>query len=800
MNKIFSSFLSIFLVFSFFIASMPQAILAQTAPVQVSEDLRSRLAKIEDQVEARRKKLGIPGMSLAIVKDGEVIYLQGLGYKSFEKKVPVTPDTQFAIGSATKAFTALSVLMSRDQDKLALDAHPSKYLPYFKINDPEINEKITVKDLLTHSSGLGRTDLAMITGKLNRVELIKVAGEAKPVAKLGEKFGYQNVMYAAAGEVVAKVQNQPWESFVAQEIFKSLGMSNSSLSVAEMQKAQDYSFGYDYNFDTKVTRRLPTREIGAVSPAGSINSSARDMANWLKFILGGGELNGKRLISQQSFEEWLQPHQKISGKSHYALGWFVQEWNGKRVVQHGGNIDGFNSMVAMIPEEKLGFVMLTNVTGSSLGGELMPIVWNGILSKSEEKNQPSANELEKLIGKYRLTAGGFDIEVKIQNGKLVAMVPNQPTYVLENISGKRFKLTGAPDGFFATFKENELFLEQPQGNFTLPKVGEDGKTPEIKQPDTVKELIGKYSSEESEGNFIEIKEYDGKISLMVKNQPPYPLIEKEKNNFGAANLPDSYRIKVVRDEKDKVSGIAIVQPEGVFKFKYAGEVENAPVPKITVDELMAKSIEAAGGEANWRKIKSRVAKFEIDFVNQGVKGSGKTYAKAPNLTASEITVTALGKPIATIEDFFDGTTSIEKTSFSPEERHSGKRLEDIKLASDFYALLNWKNGVKAAKIEGIDKIGDEEAYKVVFNQEKASNITYYISTKTFLLLKRESVVVSSTSSQTIPVSQTFTDYRKIDGVMIPFKTISSNPGAGDVVIQIKEVKHNVKIDDKRFKP
>lgn len=802
MNKFTRIFLSLSLFLSFFSATVPQSALAQTATqTQVSADLQARLAKIEEKVEARRKELGIPGMSLAIVKDGQVIYLKGLGYKSFEKQIPVTADMQFAIGSATKAFTALSVLMSQDQGKVSLDANPRKYLSYFKINDPEINEKITVRDLLTHSSGLNRTDLGWITGKLNREEIIRVAGEAKPTAKLGEKFQYQNVMYAAAGEIVAKVQNQTWENYVAQEILKPLGMLNSSVSVPEMQKAKDYSSGYQYNFDTKETRNMPTRDLNWIAPAGSINSSARDMAQWLRFVLNKGELDGKRIVSEKSFEEWIKPHQKIAGKSFYGLGWFIQEWNGKKVVQHGGNIDGFNSLVAMIPEENLGFVMLTNVSGSPLGSELMPIVWNGILGGAQENKQAaSPSGTEKEVGKYRFEAAGFDVDVKIQDGKLVAVVPNQPTYVLENVSGRKYKLSGAPDGFFATFKDNELYLEQPQGNYTLPKISADGKVAERKQSDAAKELIGRYESEQNKANFVEVKEVDGKASLIVKDQQPYPLIEREKDLYNAQNLPDSYRVKANRDDKGKISGIVLIQPQGDAAFRYAGEIEKTGAPKITTDELMSKTIEALGGEANWRKLNSRTAKIEIDFLHQGLKGTGLTYEKAPNMSASAITVTALGKPIATVEDYFDGTTSIERNSFSPEDRNTGKRLEDIKLANDFYGLADWKENFKDVKVESIEKVGEEEAYKVVFKSDKASDVTYYISTKTFLPLKRDSVIVSSTSSQKIPTSQTYADYRTVDGVMIPFKSTSTNPGMGDTVVYLKEVKHNVKIDDKKFKP
>src|SRR5687767_11125876 len=189
------SVLTFALLFSIVFVGLPVSAQTQsTAPVAVaSEQYSKALATIEEKVEARRKELGIPGMSLAIVKDDKVIYSKGLGYKDFENKVAVTPDTQFAIGSATKAFTALSVLMTQDEGKLSLDASPKTVLPYFKMHDAETDKNMMIRDLLTHSSGLNRTDLAMVTGKLTRMELIRVAGEAKPVAKLREKFGYQNL-------------------------------------------------------------------------------------------------------------------------------------------------------------------------------------------------------------------------------------------------------------------------------------------------------------------------------------------------------------------------------------------------------------------------------------------------------------------------------------------------------------------------------------------------------------------------------------------------------------------------------
>lgn len=794
------AFLTLLLLFAIQFAALPQIGYSQaSAQTAAVTDYSKQLQTIEEKLEARRKELGIPGMSLAIVKDAQVIYAKGLGYKDFEKKIAVTTDTQFAIGSSTKAFTALSVLMTQDEGKLSLDASPKTVLPYFKMYDPDTDKNITIRDLLTHSSGLNRTDLAMITGKLTRAELIRVAGEAKPIGKLREKFGYQNLMYATAGEVVAVAQKQPWEKFVPARIFKPLGMTNSNMSMKEMAKARDRSLGYDYNFDTKETLVRPYRDIDEVAPAGSINSSANDMAKWLRFVLSGGVApDGKRLVSEKGFEEWLKPQMKMNaaGTANYALGWMVMKWNGLTVVQHGGNIDGFNALVAMIPEMKLGFVMLTNVTGSSLGNELMPIVWENILGKPETPKTVTAATFtpEKEAGKYKFEAAGFDVDVQWKDGKLVAVVPGQPLYTLENVGGRRYKLNGAPDGFFVTFKDKELYLEQPQGNYTLPRIGADGNA----NSGAAKELIGKYSMPNNSGT-VEIKEADGKVTFNIGSQPPYALSEKSKDTYSMSPLPDTYWLKAKRDDAGKLLSVVVTQPEGEFEFKRLDE-KSADKPPITVDELYTRALAASGGEANWRKLNSRVATSVSDLEQQGVKAEATSWTKAPNLSATETTMKALGKEIAKGWEFFDGRNGEEAYTFTPVEKLAGKRLEDTKLASDFHAMLDWKSKYKTITVKRIAKVGDEECYAVEFEPEKGTKFTEYYSTKTFLMLKREGVVTSSTSSQTLPYTILYSDYRSVDGVMISFKQVNNTISNGDVVTTITSVKHNVAIDDKIFAP
>jgi len=612
--------------------------------------------------------------------------------------------------------------MAQDEGKLTLDDSPKKYLSYFHMYDPETDKNITIRDLLSHSSGLNRTDLAMVTGKLTRAELIEVAAQAKPTAKLREKFQYQNLMFVAGGEIAASVEKTPWDKLVASRIFQPLGMTNSTLSIAQMEKAKDRSFGYNYNFDTKETTRLPYREIAQVAPAGSINSSARDMAEWLRFVLNSGSINGKRLVSESGFAEWTKPQMKISpdGKFSYGLGWFLQDWKGKRVVQHGGNIDGFNSLVAMVPEEKLGFVLLTNVSASSLGADMMPVVWENIIGS------PDAAETVKTVASAPL------------------------------------------------------------------------------DPSAAKELVGSYSPPAGPGT-VYIKESNGAVTFNIGDQPPYTLVAKSKDVYAMSPLPEAYSLKAKRDDAGKIVSVVVSQPEGSFEFKLKidAPTTNSPkvdIPTIAVDELMQKVIDASGGEANLRKITSRVAEADIDLENQGVKARSISYNKFPNKAASETTFIAVGKTIATGWEYFDGTDGGEVYSFASPEKYSGKRLDDVRIGADMNSQLAWKTNFKSVTVKGIKKIAGEDAWAVAYEPAKGTPFTEYYSTKTFLPLRREGVVVSSTSSIQIPYSVMYSDYRDVDGVMLPFKIVNSSVSNGNIVSIIKSIKQNVPIDDKIFAP
>jgi CubicO group peptidase (beta-lactamase class C family) len=794
-------------------ALAPRA-LAQTVEkaqaASAAPDIQARLAAAEKAIDEARQKLGVPGLSLVVVKDDQVIYMKGLGYKDFERKLAVTPDTLFAIGSSTKAFTSMLVAMASDEKKISLEDSPKKFLPYFKLQDPEADAKITVRDLLSHRSGLNRTDLAMVTGALDREELIRVAAAAKPTAKLGEKFQYQNIMYSAAGECVARAEGSSWEKLVETRLFQPLGMKASNLSVAATERSPDYALGYTYDESTKETRRVPARDIPQAAAAGAINSNARDMAQWLRFLLNGGVVGGSRLVSEPAFAEMFKPQIKVAGNVSYGLGWFLRDWQGHKVAEHGGNIDGFNAQVALMPDQHLGFVMLTNVSASTLPAAAMEAVWSNLVAGPDAPRPTTAlagdvaAKVADESGNYLLAEANVTMAVALKDGKLTLSVPGQPTYTLEPVGGRRYKLAEVP-GFYATFrtakddpKETEMYLEQPQGNYTLKKVRPadattataSGAVAEYAGP--LKEVVGTYEPE-SEGPQIEVAVRNGQVSLVIPGQPARQLVERSKDVLGLGSLPETYSLLVRRDDAGRVVGVTIKQPEGEFAFKRAVEFK----PALSADELMSKLVEASGGEAALRSHKTMRAAADVNFEHQGVTGEGLILASAPNSYAEDVTLTALGKKLGWIHDFFDGAQGGQEGSFLPFEPKTGKALEDARIGADFYARLDWKKNFKAVEIKKMTKEGGEDAYVVVLTPEKGNPLTDYISAKTFLLLRQDSFVTSGPVTQ--PVTERFSDYRRVGGVMIPFTRVSNTTSMGDVVVRLREVEFDVPVPAEAFR-
>ena len=426
------------------------------AVAQVSFAQNGSLNGFDDYVNKAMKEWEVPGIAVAIIKGDQIVLAKGYGVRKLGDPTPVDERTLFAIGSSSKAFTAASVAMLVDGGKVKWDDPVTKYLPEFEMYDPYVTRELTVRDLLTHRSGLQRGDFLWYGTELDRDEILKRTRYLKPSWSLRSTFGYQNLMYLAAGQLVSRVSGKTWDEFIRERFFVPLGMTASSTSINELKTANNVATPHS-KIEDKVTV-IPWRNIDNIAPAGSINSNVVEMAQWVRLQLGEGTYQGQKLFGAAQAKEmhaaqtvirFEPPYSMFYPEAHflnYGLGWFLSDYCGRKVVEHGGAIDGMRAQVAMIPEEKLGLVVLSNMNGSGLPTALMYRIFDSFLGtpsrdwsadlrktmktleeagKAAEKKQEAervANTnpsvaLDKYAGTYRNELYG-DVKVIHDAGKL----------------------------------------------------------------------------------------------------------------------------------------------------------------------------------------------------------------------------------------------------------------------------------------------------------------------------------------------------------------------------------------------
>ena len=331
----------------------------------------------------------VPGIAIAIVRHDSVLYTKGFGVLSVGATTPVTDQTLFEIGSSTKAFTGALVAMLVSDGKMRYDAHLADYLPDFKMYDPVANAEATLRDALTHRSGIARGELVWLGSGLSRDEVLHRVRFLKPEAPFRSHYSYQNMMFLAAGQAAGKAAGSTWEELVKQRIFEPLGMTSTVASYrsAGPNTAKPHGAVKDSVFAE------PFMNTDNIAPAGAILSNARDMAQWLRFQLADGVINGKRLLAATAIRETHTPQILMTGApeggmralsdstpvthfSTYGMGWIIEDYRNHLMWQHGGNTIGSTAAVGMLPEDKLGVVVLSNMAGAQLPAILMHYIFD----------------------------------------------------------------------------------------------------------------------------------------------------------------------------------------------------------------------------------------------------------------------------------------------------------------------------------------------------------------------------------------------------------------------------------------
>jgi CubicO group peptidase (beta-lactamase class C family) len=337
---------------------------------------------LDQVVERARKQFEVPGIAVAVVKDGNVVAAKGYGIKKLGEPAPITPASLFRIASNTKAFTAAALAMLVDEGKLHWDDPVIQHLPGFQMYDPYVTREMTVRDLLTHRSGLGlgAGDLMFWPATdFTREEIVRRIRFLKPASSFRSRYAYDNLLYLVAGQIVAAVSGKSWDDFVAERIFTPLGMTHTNSSSRTLAAAADVATPHA-RADGKLVPLAQTDHDNN-APAGSINSCVADLAKWVTLQLNHGQTGSLRLFSEAQAKEMWTPQTilPIAGLpagaaaaleavqpnfNAYGLGWMLRDYRGRKMVGHTGTLAGYVSRVAMIPDLKLGVIVLTNQEAS----------------------------------------------------------------------------------------------------------------------------------------------------------------------------------------------------------------------------------------------------------------------------------------------------------------------------------------------------------------------------------------------------------------------------------------------------
>ncbi|MBX6363926.1 MAG: serine hydrolase [Gemmatimonadetes bacterium] len=438
------------------------AILAGASGASAQKPLQGIDAYVQKAMAAWR----VPGMAIAVVKDDSVVFAKGFGVREVGKPDRVDENTLFAIGSSSKAFTVALIGTFVDEGKMRWDDPVTKYLPEFQLSDPYRTREETLRDLVTHRTDVSRSDALWYGTPFSRDEIVRRARYLPPIASFRSQYNYNNIMFLAAGQAAARVGGRSWDELVTERILRPLGMTATNTSTDSLRRLRDVATPHAIR-DGKLVA-IPWRNIDNIAPAGSINSSVLDMAKWVRFQLGDGTFAGQRILAKKTLDEMHAPQTIVPLRpwlatspdpinalmvpgTHfmmYGLGWFMQDYRGRKLIGHGGAIDGMRAQVAFVPEEKLGVVILTNLDGSAntlpeamifrlvdefLGGPTRD--WAAEMRAGFEKNQAAAAArlaqapkppadahpslpLEKYAGTYTDSLYG-DVKVRAAGEKLV---------------------------------------------------------------------------------------------------------------------------------------------------------------------------------------------------------------------------------------------------------------------------------------------------------------------------------------------------------------------------------------------
>ena len=564
-------------------------------------------ADFDDIVTKALAEFQIPGASVAVVKDGKIIYAKGFGYRDVERKLPVTPDTLFAIGSISKSFTSLIFATQNDEGKVDWDKPIRTYLPRFKTDDPIATDHATARDLLSHRTGMPGHDLVWYSSNFGREDLVNRIQFLKFNKEFRAGYQYCNLMIMTMGYVEGQVAHTSWEDLVRTRIFQPLDMATSNFSVNDSQKASDFSQPYSMKKD--VVTKVPFKNVDAIGPAGSINSSINEMAHYMAFHLGDGTYNGKRIVSQSNLKMIHTGQTAITqvpeffsqnglGSMIYAMGWVDTSFRGHHMVWHNGGIDGFHSLLTILPEDKVGVVLLSNLDNNVALEPIAYSIFERLLGLSSEpwldrykalrdkskkaeeearKKQappakpttPASHPLSDFVGEF-VNPGYGTIKIAGDGDNLTLTLNQLGPYPFSRLNYDIFEIPEGAESPAAGLKGQ--FYMNRDGlidrlalplESTLPEDIVFIRAGEKLSKEALSSLTGDYELEKAPVN---VTLAGDSLRLSVPGQPDYELVPTHGLVFNLKGL-NGYSVEFKKDAAGKITEMVFTDPSGAVTAK-----------------------------------------------------------------------------------------------------------------------------------------------------------------------------------------------------------------------------------------
>lgn len=784
--------------------------------------IEQRVDAFIGKLDAARKEQGVVGAAIVVADGDRVVRIAGLGARDLKTAAPVTEDTVFPMASVTKQFTAVAVALTVSEGKMRFEDHPRRFVPSFRLQDPEADAQLNMIDLLAHRSGLDRSDFPWLMAPFTPQEMFELAYRAKPVAKLRQQFLYNATMYALAGAAVAAAQGTTYERFMTERLLQPLGMKASTLTLAGLTGAANRATGYKKAAKGDPEGVKPI-DLASIAPGGSLNSTARDMGAWLRFLNARGRIEGKTVIAPAVFARLFERHQAIGPGFDHGLGFFLHSKD-VLVAEHGGNVPGYTARVVHLPERGLSFALLTNQDSSALGDIAQALLLEAVVAPekapppsatapqspppaAKSDPEPPAQPIapEELVGLYVSTQAG-DFEVKKSGSGLAAIFPKQPPYPLVATGVNKYDLSGLP-GFSVSFGKPAdwlpgrvtAFLRQPPshpaGNIAFLKRDDAWlQRAQAAYGGPGKELIGLYRNVEG-GASMEIVPYKSGLALIITGAPPHPLKEVGADHYRLDGLPETFQVRVKR-AGGRVTALVYEQPN------VRVELAAAVPPKGVADDgearaILDKAVAAAGGAAALDRITTTTSIGRVAALTHGLDGRVEVFTM-PGKNATAVDIGAFGKTVWSLRTAADDKRVLTIDRDGVETSEGGKSLQSSHLYAVPHPLYRWKERFATVASAGEERVNGEEAFVIELTPRDLAPTRVYISKQSFLVLREDQPLYVGDELQPVSVTVDHLDYRVVGGVRLSHTQTASFPGLGPIVINSDSIWLDKTIDPKVF--